>query len=300
MPPYRIFAAAMTADTTIRQFRIVSNLTEVSYRIFNGAMATAARGEYAMRSIVLNSALIAVGAMATSVLVAFSLMRLQGLSLGPNGLLMSLVCPLVIGWPVSAFQLYQRRRFLDMHARLARAHTDLHQAHARLAERASRDPMIGMLNRESALDAIAGEQATGGDGALLIVDADHFKAVNDTYGHQAGDVALVAIANAIRRALPRGSIVGRIGGEEFAVYLPGCRGLAIAQVGEDIRRAVAATSFRPSDRPVPLSVSIGGTHFSRALTVSQALRSADRRLYLAKRAGRDCVVTQDDENRAAA
>ncbi|WP_210252322.1 GGDEF domain-containing protein [Nitratireductor arenosus] len=253
-----------------------------------------------MRSIVLISALIAVGAAVASVLIAFSLMRLQGLPLGPNGLLMSVICPLVIAWPVSVFHLRQRRRYMAMHAQLARAHADLRQAHVRLAERASRDPMTGMLNRESILDAIAGEQALGVDGALLIVDADHFKTVNDTYGHQAGDVALVAIADAIRRTLPRGSIVGRIGGEEFAIFIPGCRGRAIAQVGEDIRRAVAATSFRPADRPVPLSVSIGGTHFSRNLTVSQALRSADRRLYIAKRSGRDCVVTQDDENRAAA
>lgn len=253
-----------------------------------------------MRSILVRSGLVAVGSAVASVLVASTVMAAQGLALDGNGLAMSILCPLLIAWPASAYNFRQRRRLAEANASLLRAHADLAEAHARLAERASRDAMTGMLNRESFLDAIRAEQAQGGSGAFLIIDADHFKRINDTHGHQIGDAALVEIAAAILRAPPRGSIVGRIGGEEFAAYVPDCRGEAVEVVAEEIRRSVEAIGFAPAGRNEPLSVSIGVAVFTEDLTIPQILRIADRRLYRAKRAGRNRVVADDSDDRAAA
>jgi diguanylate cyclase (GGDEF)-like protein len=257
-----------------------------------------ARGR-SMRSVFLKSGLVTLSAMAASVGVAAVVMGLRGEVLGGDALLLSFMCPLFVAWPASARNYWQKKKLEGLNGELAQAHDDLAEAHrsladahARLALRASRDAMTGLLNRESFFQAVECRHRDGEACHLLVIDADHFKSINDTHGHAVGDAALVAIAAAIARAAGPAVVAGRIGGEEFAVCIPIGHGRSDAAVAEAIRAEVAAIRFLGSaGRPVALSVSVGGATFSPQLPVGTVLRLADKRLYAAKRGGRNNVVT---------
>ncbi|RST87452.1 GGDEF domain-containing protein [Aquibium carbonis] len=252
-----------------------------------------------MRSVVLKSGMVTFAAMVASVAVAAVAMGLQGQVLEGNALLLSFLCPLFVAWPVSAYNYWQKRNLTHLHDQLAQAHDDLaaaHRsladAHARLAMRASRDAMTGLLNRESFFQAVEGAHRDGEACHLLIIDADHFKAINDTHGHTVGDAALVAIATAISRAAGAHLVAGRIGGEEFAVCIPAGHARSDVAVAEAIRAEVAGLRFLAADAtPIALSVSIGGATFAPRLAVSSVFQLADKRLYAAKSRGRNSIVT---------
>ena len=181
-----------------------------------------------------------------------------------NAWLMLTICPLTIAWPASAYTFWQGERLKSAHRDLARAHAQLAAAHRRLEEKASRDNMTGMLNRESFFAALDGSRRKADRGALLIIDADHFKKINDNFGHLTGDAALLEIAAAISRGIRGGDILGRIGGEEFGAFLVGASDQEAKRVAERIRREVELIRFQPADeRTVPLTVSISGTVRSR-------------------------------------
>lgn len=172
---------------------------------------------------------------------------------------------------------------------------DLALAHDRLAIIASIDPLTGVLNRgaltsiiERRLSADTGD-GTPVRGALLILDADNFKSINDSYGHEQGDVALRLITDAVKGVLRKTDLVGRIGGEEFCVFLPNATQFTADAVGERIRHAVSVIPFTPADNIHRLSVSIGGAIFDRRLPLSDLLRIADQQLYVAKQNGRNRV-----------
>lgn len=166
---------------------------------------------------------------------------------------------------------------------------------AQLTVLASTDSLTTVLNRgafTTLVDAYLKEaKAHDNDvrGALLVVDADHFKKVNDRYGHDQGDVALRIIADAIKSVLRGADIVGRIGGEEFGVFLPGAEGVQPEALAERIRIAVEAADFRPNGERSPLSVSVGGATFRSRISFTDLFRAADQRLYAAKAAGRNRV-----------
>lgn len=169
-------------------------------------------------------------------------------------------------------------------------------AHERLAIFASTDPLTGVLNRsalttiiERRLHADAGN-GTPVRGALMILDADNFKSINDSHGHEQGDVALKLITDAVRSVLRKTDLLGRIGGEEFCVFLPGATQFVAEAVGERIRHAVSVIPFTPAGRPHKLSVSIGGAVFDRQLPLSDLLRIADQQLCVAKQNGRNRVA----------
>lgn len=135
----------------------------------------------------------------------------------------------------------------------------------------------------------ARSHSVASSGALLIVDADHFKSVNDRLGHDCGDQALKLIAKTIQDQLRGADIVGRIGGEEFAVFLPGADPSHSWLVAEGIRRRIREADFCPGGQPCPLSVSIGGVAFSGPTTYAEMFVVADKHLYRAKSNGRDQV-----------
>lgn len=252
-----------------------------------------------MKSIILRASIVALVAVLGSLLAVVTIVPALGGVVDGNAWLMCTICPLVTAWPVSAYTFWQGDRLKQAHRELARTHAQLAATHRRLAEKASRDSMTGMLNREAFFAMLDNCRRRADCGALLIIDADHFKNINDSYGHLTGDKALLEIAAAISRGVRAGDILGRIGGEEFAALLIGASGKDTAAVAERMRREVEKISFSPrGEETVPLTVSIGGTLCRAGATVSDLMRAADHNLYEAKRRGRNLVVT--DGGRAAA
>jgi diguanylate cyclase len=162
----------------------------------------------------------------------------------------------------------------------------------RLSRVANIDSLTGCLNR-GAFTALTHELLNDNKlivgGALLVIDADKFKAINDMYGHDQGDIALTLIADTVRRVVRTGALVGRLGGEEFGVYLPGASRLGAFLVAERIRRGIRKTHFAPSGVPHLLSVSVGGASFVTPISFTELFRCADQGLYVAKKAGRNMV-----------
>jgi diguanylate cyclase (GGDEF)-like protein len=253
-----------------------------------------------MNQIFLKSMLVAFSSLVASILLAIVVVPALGGTIDGNAWLMLTICPMAIAWPASALAFWQGEKLKGAHRDLARAHAQLAAAHRRLEEKASRDNMTGMLNRESFFAALDGSRRKTDRGALLIIDADHFKKINDNFGHLTGDTALLEIAAAIARAIRVGDILGRIGGEEFGAFLVGANDQEAIRVAERIRREVELIRFQPMDgKVVPLTVSIGGTPCARDANVSDLMRAADKRLYEAKSQGRNLAIFDEGISAAA-
>lgn len=172
-----------------------------------------------------------------------------------------------------------------------------------LEHQAQTDPLTQVPNRgrfvEIANQELARCRRYGHPLSLWMLDIDHFKAVNDTFGHHAGDIALQSLMVTSREALRDWDILGRMGGEEFAVLLPETDATQSLQVAERLRMAVAATDILIEDGTVVrLTVSIGiATANDSDITVDTLLARADKALYEAKRSGRDkvCVAGANPE-----
>ncbi|QXW28472.1 GGDEF domain-containing protein [Aeromonas sanarellii] len=159
------------------------------------------------------------------------------------------------------------------------------------------DELTGMMNRrllmkqlEKARAAMIRKQAPF---AVLLLDLDRFKRINDTFGHLAGDAVLREVATTLAEQLEPGMVLGRYGGEEFAILLPRCPELAQAKrVAERLRVAVEARLVKSptSDELLEVTVSIGLTLARRGEGIEALLNRADECLYRAKMAGRNCVV----------
>lgn len=163
----------------------------------------------------------------------------------------------------------------------------------RLGLVARTDSLTACLNRgafTSKVGALLSHRPDASTGALLMIDADNFKAINDLFGHDAGDEALTIIARSIRTILRAGDLVGRMGGEEFGVYLPDVDQRSAEAVAERIRRSVNLAVFAPDGQQRSLSVSIGGVAFEGPASFSELFRIADQRLYGAKQTGRNRVT----------
>lgn len=233
----------------------------------------------------------------TSVLIAASVVPVLGGSYDGLGMWMSLICPLVIAFPASGWQFHQgeklrkaRDELAALHAERDEMHSKLTLAHEALQQKSRLDAMTGALTREAFLTALNAASAAGRKGALLLVDADHFKRINDSFGHQTGDEALVAIAGAIAATTGVDDFWGRIGGEEFAIFLDGSDATEGAAVAEALRQRTEKTDIRREKGRVPVTISIGGVAVEGNFNIRQAIADADRRLYRAKRIGRNHVV----------
>lgn len=153
----------------------------------------------------------------------------------------------------------------------------------RLRRISATDPLTGLLNRRGLDDAIAAAEAPV---SFVALDVDRFKAYNDTYGHPAGDLALQAVAQAIRQAVREGDAVARAGGEEFVVVLSRTDAEGARRVAENLREAIAACR----DLEMKLTASGGVATAASLNTVAEAAAAADRALYMAKEAGRNRIV----------
>ncbi|THK35028.1 GGDEF domain-containing protein [Ensifer sp. MPMI2T] len=165
----------------------------------------------------------------------------------------------------------------------------------RLLVQASRyDGMTGCLNRGAftadVIDFFAKQNLTPPPiSALLILDADHFKKINDCHGHLAGDAALVAIAAVLRGAVGEAGVVGRLGGEEFGVFVRSTDAAAISALAERIRLDVAEGRVGKGGCAYAVTVSIGTALFTYPAVYEEIFKIADDQLYLAKGAGRNCI-----------
>jgi diguanylate cyclase (GGDEF)-like protein len=158
---------------------------------------------------------------------------------------------------------------------------------------ASVDDLTGLYNHRFLIDSLGQQVALaerlGTPLAILMLDIDHFKALNDTHGHHAGDLALVTFAQTVLGSVRRADLAARYGGEEFVVLMPNTSAREAFQVAEKIRHAVATTDVELADRPpVRLTVSVGVAAYPEdTRSASDLFALADGALYQAKRTGRD-------------
>lgn len=168
----------------------------------------------------------------------------------------------------------------------------MREYNAHLQERASIDPLTGVMNARAYYAACEHwlDGARGAECTVLFVDLDHFKRVNDEHGHAAGDAVLQAVAAALQAGLRRSDLLGRIGGEEFSVFLPFTGSDQAALLAEKLRGTIAALAAQTPAGPLHITASIGVA--GRQLpedTMADIQRRADTAMYQAKAAGRNRV-----------
>ncbi len=196
---------------------------------------------------------------------------------------------------VKPFQMEELHARLRAGQRVLALQDELVQAREALREQATRDGLTGLWNRRAIYDILQNELArssrSGDPLIVLMADLDGFKPVNDQFGHLVGDAVLRQVAARMRASVRRYDAVGRYGGEEFLIVLPGCGlpgGLAQA---ERIREAIGTRSFRSGDADVTLTCSLGAV-CAPAPAIQEAddaVREADAALYRAKHNGRNRV-----------
>ncbi len=177
---------------------------------------------------------------------------------------------------------------------LFHAKAELEAKQAELTRLANTDSLTGLLNRRrfTTLSEKAVSEAAGTSGLwVIMMDIDHFKRVNDTYGHAAGDVAIRDFAEIVQRSVDDQGIVGRMGGEEFAAVLTACDEATCFRIAETIRKTVAAHKTISGTEKLRFTVSIGVAQWTpEEDSIEPALARADQALYSAKMYGRNRVV----------
>ncbi len=161
------------------------------------------------------------------------------------------------------------------------------------------DPLTRLWNRAGIDKIIKAEWADAAREhkpvALIVADIDHFKSINDTYGHPIGDVILQKVAKRLLKALRAGDAIGRTGGEEFLLLLPGVPALC-EETADRLRRAIESKPFNTPAGPIPVTISLGlsiAQPDRKDHTIQAITKRADDALYAAKKAGRNCVKTDN-------
>ncbi len=165
---------------------------------------------------------------------------------------------------------------------------------ADLALASRRDPLTGLPNRRAFDEDLAREAArasrAGASLAVVMLDVDRFKAVNDCHGHAAGDAVLRAVAARAAGAVRAGDLLARVGGEEFAILLPGADLARAAEAAERIRAILAADPVEAGGTALAVTASLGCAALSPGEAPEALVARADARLYAAKEAGRNRVA----------
>jgi diguanylate cyclase (GGDEF)-like protein len=168
---------------------------------------------------------------------------------------------------------------------------DLNEA---LREASTHDLLTGIANRRLMIDycrrADDLHAETGTTYSLVVIDADHFKNINDTYGHDFGDQMLIELASVLRRSLRGSDACSRWGGEEFLGLLNGAGIIEAEPIVGRLLQTVRGTTLKHDDQDVTITVSMGLAEHEEGETYADTFRRADEALYLAKRRGRNCYV----------
>jgi len=192
------------------------------------------------------------------------------------------------------FDINELRARVRSGKRILELEEQLVSARELLRIQATHDSLTGLLNRGAVLVVLEREIARaarqGSPVAVISMDVDHFKQINDTYGHQTGDAVLKEVAQRMQVSLRAYDAIGRFGGEEFLVVLPGCDAAVATKVAERILHRVSAESVSSSSGPISVTISLGvASTAPEPMPSSQLLRAADEALYAAKRNGRNRV-----------
>jgi diguanylate cyclase len=173
----------------------------------------------------------------------------------------------------------------------------LKEQNKKLIELAARDPLTRLPNRRSLMDQLSEEVARADrrspeqrDLCISMLDVDHFKDVNDTWGHDAGDIVLCKISDVLRESMRQGDFIGRFGGEEFVIILTESTRESAERAAERIRTRIEALQFPglPPDKRV--TVSQGVAIYQQGEKITDTLKRADQALYRAKESGRNKVI----------
>ncbi|GGY60180.1 GGDEF domain-containing protein [Marinobacter zhanjiangensis] len=216
--------------------------------------------------------------------------------------------PEYVYWPLEAVTLFAYGSVLSIVAYLGSfisnlrqelgiRNRDLKHANLELVELATRDPLTSLPNRRTVMEQFEKEVArserqSAGPKALgiSVLDIDHFKRINDTYGHQAGDEILRKVSQTIEAAIRKGDYIGRIGGEEFLIIFPETTPEMTVPAADRIRRAVEALRFEALPEGYRVTVSQGVALHQTGETLESTFKRADEALYQAKNGGRNQVL----------
>jgi diguanylate cyclase (GGDEF)-like protein len=194
------------------------------------------------------------------------------------------------------FDLQELKARLRAGKRILKLQEQVVMAREQLRVQATFDSLTGLFNRMAVLEALDREVSRSNREkkplAVIMADLDHFKEINDTYGHQTGDEVLVETARRMLGSLRAYDCVGRYGGEEFLVVAPGSDLSGAAELAERLRHSISSRPVCVGDIQIPVTLSLGMAISKLNLNqADQLLRQADEALYTAKRAGRNRVVT---------
>ena len=169
----------------------------------------------------------------------------------------------------------------------------------RLTEQATTGSLTSLPNRLKLAEVFERERAhalrNGTPLSLVFVDIDHFKQINDRFGHEVGDRALVHFAKVLAQRLRVNDLFCRLGGEEFAVLLPGSKAAQAREIAESLRERLVAQSLTVDETTLHMTLSAGVACFGvDGQSLDELMLAADRRTYAAKRAGRNRVITRED------
>ena len=171
---------------------------------------------------------------------------------------------------------------------------DLLSERENLTTQVQRDALTQLASRRHLLDILTQQvdqvHTKGGELTVAMADLDHFKEINDTLGHLVGDRVLKEVAHRIATSVRDKDLIGRYGGEEFLLIFPETSLQVAQQVAERIRQHIARTPIHLPEHSIPITISIGLTHFQRNDTQESLLQRADSAMYAAKQAGRNCVA----------
>lgn len=192
---------------------------------------------------------------------------------------------ILVGYPLAYFVLGQNVKLRQMAVELDRV--------------ARMDDLTGLYNRRTFFSKCETSIAESGKGAFLYVDVDHFKKLNDRFGHAAGDAVLRELGSAIHTCVREGDVAARLGGEEFGIYLAGADRRAALAVAERLRRRSMRIGNAVGISGASVTVSVGLALQEPGQALHELMARADENLYAAKELGRDRIVGDPGEKHAA-